>query len=682
MHDRALAPTHACVRVGVRSVTLALALTTPIATWAAANASTAPSALGAPTELKLQTGLKLDAQRLLSMKPGEQVAIDFPVIGRHTVTFETKTRGLDQRVYWHGRVGANPRDRVFLKQTAFGFVGAVRFAGRQVSFEQRGQQPLARADASTLVAVAGRAYALGATLSRGEVALHSNLAALAQAQPGSEIALPLPGGRTEVVILTRSQVDEHGFQQLAGISRMDGVAYPMTLTISTDAVFGSLITPRGDYQITTRGGRTRILDPRAAGLAAPKGEDQALPPPDVVHATGSAHAESGLPVPLHTQAILRRPQGSGGASTPGGSRSTPVGGGGSLPQPQPAPLPPSTVDTQINVLVAYSSSFVALWGTELSARTRIANLMALANTVHANSGTGVSLRIVGWRLVAAADDTPQSQLDRLRRDTTGFEGTAAQKAQQGAAMTVFFAPLNEVTVATDTCGIAYVPAAFAAGLAVYQQQVGALSYAVLNDGQFNTQYCEALSLAHELGHLMGAVHDKDNAPFKGVFTYSFGKGVPGAFGTVMSYVSPRVGLFSSPQLTCTEDGQACGSSIENVVATIIRTKPFVAALGQAGVPAADPEAGLSVTGWLVHADGTPYTGVASLQATDPRVRCRTGSTGYYSCSVPTGLHSVTLGATVPGRSVTPEVATFAVPPATSSPTVGAPSPVQGRFTVR
>lgn len=677
MHDPVPAPAQARVRVGLWPVTVALALTASSASsaaWAAEPAGAMASAASA--EFKVQTGLKLDAQRLLTMKPGEQVAIDFPVIGRHTVTFETKTLGLGQRVYWHGRLGANPRDRVFLKQTASGFVGAVRFAGRQVSFEQRGQQPLVRADASTLVAVSGRAYALGAPLSRGEVALHSNLAALAQAQPGSEIELPLPGGRTEVVILTRSQVDEHGFQHIAGISRMDGVAYPVTLTVSTDAVFGSLITPRGDYQITTRGGRTRILDPRAAGLAAPKGDDQALPPADI--------ALPGQPVPLYTQAILRRPEGGGGSSTPGGSRSTPVGGGGSQPQPQPAPLPPNTVDTRLNVLVAYSSSFVALWGTELSARTRIANLMALANTVHANSGTGVNFRIVGWRLVAAADDTPQSQLDRLRLDSTGFEGTAAQKAQQGAAMSVFFAPLNQVTVATDTCGIAYVPAAFAAGLTVYQQQVGALSYAVLNDGQFSTQYCEALSLAHELGHLLGAVHDKDNAPFKGVFTYSFGKGIPGVFGTVMSYISPRVGLFSSPQLTCTEDGQPCGSSIENVVATIIRTKPFVAALGQAGTPAADPEAGLvgpSVTGWLVHPDGTPYSGAASLQATDPRVRCRTGSTGYYSCTVPAGVHSVTLGATVPGRSVTPEATTVVLPPATSSPTVSGMS-VQGRFTVR
>ncbi|TDP82982.1 reprolysin-like metallo-peptidase family M12B [Aquabacterium commune] len=660
-----------------RSV-LATAVVASLLAVPAAQAQTAGAASSvastSPGELRVQTALKLDARRLLSMKAGEQIAIDFPEIGRHTVTFETITRGLDQRVYWHGRLGQNPRDRVFLKQTATGFVGAVRFAGRQIAFAQRDQQPLARADAAVL-AVAGQAYALGAPLGRGEVELRSNLAALAQAQPGSEVALPLPGGVTEVAILTHSRVDEHGFQQIAGVSRMDGVAYPVLLTVSPEAVFGSLITPRGDYQILTRAGRTHILDPRAAGVVAPTGEDQMAAPADVAGTDQANQADqadqAAEPVPLVTQAILRRT---------GSGASMPSGGGSSLPPTQPVPLPPNTVDTTLNVLVTYSASFSALWGSELAARTRIANLMELANTAHGSSGTGVSLRVVGWRQVQVPDDTPQVQLDRLRLDNGGFQGTASQKAQQGAAMTVFFAPLNEVTVATNTCGIAYVPAAFAGGLTAYRQQVPLLAFAALNDGQWNTQYCESLSLAHELGHLLGAVHDKDNAPFKGVFSYSFGKGVAGVFGTVMSYIQPRVAMFSSPQLSCTSDGQRCGSSTENVVATMLQTKSIAAALGQAGAAPAALETGLSVTGWLLQADGAPFTGAASLRATDARVRCRTGRTGYYSCSVPAGVHTVTLRAQVPGRSVTPGLATFSV----NNPSASATSalPVVGRFYVR
>lgn len=592
----------------------------------------------APRDIALQQAIQLDAARLLAMKAGEQIAIDFPVIGRQTVTFEVLTRGLDGRAYWHGRLGQNPRDRVFLKQTASGFVGAVRLAGRQVAFEQRASGTLAAADAASVLPVAGRAYSVGGTLARGEFALQSNLAALSQAQPGSEIALPLPGGEVEVAIVTRAEVDAHGFQQIAGISRMDGQAYPVHLTISPDAVFGSLITARGDYQILTRAGRTRLLDPRAAGLTPPQGEDHIAAPAQ-------------LPFEPATQAILRRSGGSG-ASTPGGGRSTPA--------IQPAPLPAGTINTTLNLLVTYSSSFVSAWGSELAARTRLSNLLEVANSAYANSGTGVRFLVVGWRQIAAPDDTPQNQLERLRLDLGAFEGTAAQKAQQGAALAVFFAPLNEVTVTTNTCGIAYVPGAYAAGLTAYWQQAPYLMYAALNDGQTGNQYCETLSLAHELGHNLGAVHDKPNAPFAGVFSYSHGKGVPGVFGTVMSYVSPRVALFSSPQLSCTADGQPCGTSTENVVATVLQTKTFAASLGRSGAAPSDASTGLAVTGWMLQANGTPYTGASRLTASDARVQCQTGRTGFYRCEVPADVPSVTLVPGVAGRTVTPGVATFSV----------------------
>jgi len=629
-------------------IALAAALTVSappsVATPVSAAAPLASSlASPAPRDVTIDRALKLDARRLLSMKAGEQVAIDFPAIGRHMVTFESVTQGLDGRRYWHGRLGANPRDRVFLKQTASGFIGAVRFAGRQVAFAQRGDGAMQPTNGAALAASSGRAYVLGASLGRGTVAVQSNLAALAQAQPGSEFAFPLPGGQTEVAIVTRAGVDEHGFQQVVGVSRMNGPGYPVILTVSPEAVFGSVITPQGDFQVLTRAGRTQILDPRAAGLSAPQGDDHVAAPTDVVAA----------PPPFQpaTQAILRN---RGGGNTPGGYGSTPAW--------QPVPLPRGTVDTDIGLLVTYSNSFSALWGSELTARTRVSSLVELANSAHANSGTGVRYRVVGWKMLDAADDTPQVQLENLRLDAGAFQGTAALRRQQGAALAVFFAPLNEVTVATNTCGIAYVPAAYASGLIAYRQQLPQLPFAALNDGQWNDQYCESLSLAHELGHLFGAVHDKPNSPFKGVFDFSHGKGVPGVFGTVMSYVTPRVALFSSPQLQCSPDGDACGSNTENVVATVLQTKSTAAALGLPGAPAVSVDTGLQLTGWMVRSDGAPFTGAVALKATDNRVTCLTGSTGFYQCSVPAGVASVTLSATVPGRTVTPAAATFVMNP--------------------
>lgn len=201
--------------------TLALAL--PMGAAHAVEPAAAPA--GASQGLNIFTPMKLDAARLLTMKAGEQVAIDFPVIGRKTVVFETTTRGIDGLAYWHGRLAGSTRDRVFLKQTSAGFIGAVRFADRQVAFQQQGSA-LRAVDASALAAVAGQAYAVGASTEKGVHDISGNFAAIAQAGEGAEIALPLPGGLPEVAVVTRSAIDEHGFQQVTGVSRMDGIAYP------------------------------------------------------------------------------------------------------------------------------------------------------------------------------------------------------------------------------------------------------------------------------------------------------------------------------------------------------------------------------------------------------------------------------------------------------------------------
>jgi len=59
---------------------------------------------------------------------------------------------------------------------------------------------------------------------------------------------------------------------------------------------------------------------------------------------------------------------------------------------------------------------------------------------------------------------------------------------------------------------------------------------------------------------MGSMHDRANAGGgKGAYTYSYGYGVGGTFGTVMSYINPRIGKFSNPAITCA-GGTTCGVS--------------------------------------------------------------------------------------------------------------------------
>ncbi|MBT9608519.1 MAG: reprolysin-like metallopeptidase [Aquabacterium commune] len=615
-----------------------------------AGAAHAAEPVAAPQGLNILSPMKLDARALLAMKAGEQVAIDFPVIGRKTVVFETTTRGIDGLAYWHGRLAGSTRDRVYLKQTSAGFVGAIRFADRQVAFQQQGSA-LRAVDASALAAVAGQAYAVGNSLEKGVHEISGNFAAIAQAGEGAEIALPLPGGLAEVAVVTRSAIDEHGFQQVTGVSRMDGIAYPTQLTISKDAVFGTVLTSQGEYQIVTRDGKTQILDPKAAGWQVPRGDDHV----EVHGLSDDEPLTAGAVITTTIKITTTR------TTTTQKVTSTAVPTATAVATPSLLPLKPGTVDTTINLLMTYSPSYVKMWGNETAARTRLSNLVEVANSAYGNSGTGVKFRVVGWRQVAVADATPQTHLGNLRLDAGAFKGTAAQKALNGAAMTVFFSPFNAVTSTTGTCGLAYVPAANAAGLATFKSQAPYLMFAALNDGQTsNGWYCESLTLAHELGHNLGNAHDKANSSFAGVFSHSYGKGVSGAFGTVMSYISPRVALFSSPQLKCTSAGALCGTATENVVASVLQTKSAVAALGKATATTVTSDGSLMVSGWLLNTNGTPFTGAATFKVNTAGVSCASGSTGLYMCKVPQGVSSVTLSATVAGRAVSPTLSTFAI----------------------
>jgi Metallo-peptidase family M12B Reprolysin-like len=595
--------------------------------------------------LEIRNPLKLDAQRLMGMRAGEKVAIDFPVIGRKLVVFEATTKGLDGIRYWHGSIQGSPSDRVYLKQAQSGFVGAIRFAGRQVAFKQQADRTLAAL--RTVGPVAGQAYNLGASAEKGIVNIDGQFAALTQAEVGAEIALPLPNGQVEVAIVTKSEMDQDGFVQVQGVSRMDGVGSPSVITIGKDAVFGTVISNGSEYQIVTRQGKTQLIDPKAAGWAQLRGHDQA----ELVDE------------PVTQAALVAGAVTANALVTTAKVAAAPV---------MPVPLAAGKIDTTITLLMAYSPTYVSLWGTEAVARTRLSNIVQVANSAYSNSGTGIAFRIVGWSLVKQPDTTPQVNLAAMRADSGNFKGLAALRKSTGAAISVFFAPFNSVTGSTNTCGLAYVPAAGAAGLAAYGSQVATqnLLFTALNDGQSGNSYCETLSMAHELGHNLGNAHDKANSSFPGAFSYSYGKGVSGTFGTVMSYISPRVALFSSPQLTCTSTKAACGTDTENVVATMLQTKAYAAAQGVSSKVSAASEGFNIVSGWLTNTNGTPYTGAATVKPTNTAITCATGTTGLYVCKVPSALTSVELSVTATGKTVTPAVGSFTINAQANTPVNG------------
>lgn len=622
----------------------------------AASAHAAPVLSG--PGVNLQAPVKLNAAFLLAMKAGERVVIDFPTVGRQTVVFEHTTKAQDGLAYWHGSLAGKQQDRVFLKQLQSGlFTGAIRLGPRIVSFKQQPDASLVAA--AEAAPVSGQAWALGQSLDKGVYELKDNLAAIAQATPGSEIALPLPGGATEVAIVTQTQLDAEGHYQVAAISRMDGLAYPTLITVGTNAVFGSVFTSQGEFQIVTRNGQTQLLDPQGAGLKPVRGDDHIAVTNEGVD--GSTTGTTGSSDEPYTAAAV--------ISTTLVNTVTKAATTAAATVVY-KPLPAGTVDTTIPILMTYSASFVTQWGSEAVARTRLSNIVQLANSAYGNSGTGINFKIVGWKLISQPDGSPQAALPALRGSTGAFASVAALKKSTGAAMVAFYAPFNAATSTTGTCGLAYVPAAGAQGLAAYKAQAPSLMYAALNDGQTNSSYCSLLSFPHELGHNLGALHDRANSSTSGVFSYSYGKGVNGSFGTVMSYISPRVALFSSPYLTCTTAKAACGTATEDVVATFLQTKSTVAALGTTATASQASTGSVAVAGFLRTSTGAVFSGAATMTSSTAGVTCTVGTTGLYVCKVPSATTSVTVTPKVTGKTITPTIGTFTVNALTATPVNG------------
>jgi hypothetical protein len=107
-----------------------------------------------------------------------------------------------------------------------------------------------------------------------------------------------------------------------------------------------------------------------------------------------------------------------------------------------------------------------------------------------------------------------------------------------------------VTADSNYCGIAYVMTSLGSWFAPYAFAV------VHDDSKYNCLGNH--TLAHELGHNQGNMHDPDNSSYAGVYPYSYGYRLCGVFHDVMSYAcsSPRIPYFSNPNVFY--NGQSTG----------------------------------------------------------------------------------------------------------------------------
>lgn len=266
----------------------------------------------------------------------------------------------------------------------------------------------------------------------------------------------------------------------------------------------------------------------------------------------------------------------------------------------------------IDVVIGYTPGFAAAQGGQSAAVTRLVFLVEVGNQAYLNSLITGSLRIVNAVQVDYADNTDnQTALGQL----TGNNGTSAvtipaslvplrtARDQFGADLAVLVRKFQ--TPENAGCGIAWLNGA--GQTAIVPASDDDYGYAVVSDGNDTgtdgkSYFCASETLVHELGHLMGSAHDRDNSTGTGGalqygrYAYSFGMktdSANGNFYTIMAYGDDNQNFyrtFSNPLvLKCGPSNTlACGVANQTDNArSLNQTIPVVATFRATVVPFAN-----------------------------------------------------------------------------------------------
>ena len=437
-----------------------------------------------------------------------------------------------------------------------------------------------------------------------------NAAALSHVPVNGEVDVSLPGAGDFRVIHDSTLAGDLGSTTFVGYFKDYGDDFRMIVTYSPSGAQGQISTPYGLYLIKTIGRRQWLIDVDGSGLqrvvpTSNDGLDQ--------HDESPAAAMEGEPV---RQALAAVPS----ASTTSVSKLITAGSSADADK------------TRIDLLVLYTPGLEVNYGGVDHVRTRIQNLVALANQAYIDSGVDIALRLVAAVKIDAPDYS--SQLDTLNAITKGtgpYNNVAWLRDAYGADLVTLLRPFSMAQ--GGLCGTGWVGGTNGASIALYRDQ----GYSVVSDGRDNGYYCSAYTLAHELGHNMGNVHDRITVAQqdgnRGAFPYSFGYGIAGQFGTIMSYVDPEVGKFSNPDKMC--NGQVpCGIAESDVsnsadnARSLNNTRRYVAAF----TPEASAEAQMVSIAGVVTLQGKGLAGVHIN--TSSSAKCTSsGDNGSFSCIV-------------------------------------------------
>jgi peptidyl-Asp metalloendopeptidase len=293
-----------------------------------------------------------------------------------------------------------------------------------------------------------------------------------------------------------------------------------------------------------------------------------------------------------------------------------------------------------DVLIVYTSTSAARWGAA-TLQSMIQNAVQAANQAYINSYANITVNVVGVKQVS------------MRESGSGMYatmGTLEKDAEvQGLRKSLYADMVVLVSEDSNYCGYAKLTKYFTNGVTTWWD-ANSIVYSNCLSNQ---------TVAHELGHLQGLDHNKENTAYSGWYSYSYGyrRCTTDGFLDIMSYPcsgAPKISVFSNPSVY--HNGYPTGvANVADTARTLNETATTVAGymVGSSAstttVPASPSSlAASSVTynsvslTWLDNAtnesgykverslDGVTFTEIASLGAgTRNFTNSVSASTRYY-----------------------------------------------------
>ncbi|MGZ5000794.1 MAG: M12 family metallo-peptidase, partial [Methylomonas sp.] len=194
----------------------------------------------------------------------------------------------------------------------------------------------------------------------------------------------------------------------------------------------------------------------------------------------------------------------------------------------------------IDVLVVYTPKAASNAGGVSGIETKIMNAVTRANQAYLNSQINMQLNLVNMSQTAYTETGDMTvALPRLQGTSDGYmDEVHTLRKQYGADQVVL------VDADSNYCGYSYIMTSVSTSFA-------SQAFAVVHDDSVYNCIGSYNSMAHEMGHNQGNVHNPENTSTAGAYADSYGYRVCGVFRDIMSYNcsgEPRIPYFSNPNV--------------------------------------------------------------------------------------------------------------------------------------